>query len=393
MKPTRAIKFLFLCLFFVTPLLFTTLNSELFEMPKMFFVYILSILITSLHLINVINFRQPLFKRSALDIPLLLFLGSQIISTIISVDPHTSIFGYYSRLNGGLLSIISYAILYWILVAYLDLPFKKTIIKYALLSGVLVAIYGILEHFGIDKNVWIQDVQDRVFSTFGQPNWLAAYLCILLPLCFFRSNNKKQNNFYLFCILLFSTCLIFTKSKTGILAALISLPFCLNKKNYYYFFIVIALAGFFFLNKKPASPTPPTLNITASQDIRKIVWIGAIDLYKKYPVFGTGVESFAYTYYWTRPAAHNLTSEWEFLYNKAHNEYINYLATTGTVGFLAYLLLIITSLINFINPPAGGKHFFLLAAYISILITNFSGFSVVMISLFFYLLPALANEK
>lgn len=356
----------------------------------MFFVYFLTILITGLHLINVLNNQQILFKRSPLDIPLLIFISSQIISTFISVDPHTSIFGYYSRLNGGLLSIVSYALLYWILVAYLDLSFKKTIIKYTLLSGVLVAIYGILEHFGIDQNVWIQDVQNRVFSTFGQPNWLAAYLCILLPLCFYHPQKNKPNFFYLFCILIFSTCLIFTKSKTGILAALISIPFCLNKKNFYYFFIILALAAFFFFNKKPDTPTAPTLNITASQDIRKIVWTGAIDLYKKYPVFGTGVESFAYTYYWTRPASHNLTSEWEFLYNKAHNEYINYLATTGTVGFLAYTLLIIVSLINFIKT----RHFFLLAAYISILITNFSGFSVVMISLFFYLLPALAtNEK
>lgn len=378
MKLDRIIKFLYQALFFVTPLIFTQLNSELFEVPKMFFVYVITICIFSLHLINVFGYQKQFFKRSYLDIPLALFLISQIISTFISIDPHTSFFGYYSRLNGGLLSIICYCLLYWVLIVYIDKELRSNIIKFSLYSGILVAIYGILEHFGIDKNQWIQDVQTRVFSTFGQPNWLAAYLCILLPFCL-----KNPLSLLLFI------CLIFTKSKTGIIAALISLPFCLNKKNFYYFFIIIAITGFFFLNKKPDAPLPPTINITASQDIRKIVWQGAIDLYQKYPVFGTGVESFAYTYYWTRPASHNLTSEWEFLYNKAHNEYINYLATTGTIGITAYLILIITSLIGFIK----NKHFFLLAAYISILITNLTGFSVVVISLYFYLLPALAHEK
>jgi len=82
-----------------------------------------------------------------------------------------------------------------------------------------------------------------------------------------------------------------------------------------------------------------------SMDIRKVVWQGAIELGQRYPLFGPGVETFAYTYYWVRPAAHNLLSEWDFLYNKAHNEYLNFLATTGFFGLFSYLLLITWTLI------------------------------------------------
>ena len=57
----------------------------------------------------------------------------------------------------------------------------------------------------------------------------------------------------------------------------------------------------------------------------------------KYPLFGTGVETFAYSYGFVRPIAHNLTSEWDYVYNKAHNEYFNYLALTGFLGLGAYL--------------------------------------------------------
>ena len=46
---------------------------------------------------------------------------------------------------------------------------------------------------------------------------------------------------------------------------------------------------------------------------------------------------------------HNLTSEWDFLYNKAHNEYLNYLATTGLFGLGSYLLFIGVFLVWFVS--------------------------------------------
>jgi putative inorganic carbon (hco3(-)) transporter len=408
---TKLIRFLFSLLFLLTPLIFTSFNSELFELPKMFFVYFLTVLIVFFHLLNVVQNRSPLFKRSFLDLPLILFLISQIISTIISIDPHTSIFGYYSRQNGGLLSTVCYLLLYWILVVYLDDDQKEKIIFFSLTSGFLVAVFGIAEHFGIDKNLWVQDVQARVFSTLGQPNWLGAYLCILLPFALLRSlEHFKNKKYFLFTIyqLLFTVyylCLLFTKSKSSIFAALISILvfsffyFVKNKSSIKLitlnFLLLTSLSLLInnpikqiLLPKYDPIPLVPssTINITPSGNIRKYVWQGALDLWKKFPFFGTGTETFAYSYYWTRPIAHNLTSEWDFLYNKAHNEYLNFLATTGSFGFLTYLLLIFAIL------KLSSKNIAVLTAFLSILITNFFGFSVVITSLFFFLLPALAQN-
>jgi tetratricopeptide (TPR) repeat protein len=155
------------------------------------------------------------------------------------------------------------------------------------------------------------------------------------------------------------------------------------------------LKDYFF----PTKQITPTINdqqskilITSSGDIRKIVWTGAINLWKKFPIFGTGTETFAYSYYWTRPVEHNLTSEWDYLYNKAHNEYINYLATTGILGFLTYCFLIICTLFNLIKNfklKISNLPLAIFASYLTILITNAAGFSVVVTSLFFFLLPAL----
>ena len=412
---SKLIKFFYLALFLITPLLFTSFNSELFELPKMYFVYLLTIIIVILHLINWIRGKVSLFQKTFLDIPLILFLISQVICTINSIDIHTSIFGYYSRLNGGLLSIISFLFLYWTLIPYLDDKFKSKIINFSLFSGILISIFGILEHFGIDKNIWIQDVQSRVFSTLGQPNWLAAYLAILIPFSIYKFLNSTNfiNKFYsLFLTISFYLCLLFTKSKSGILAAVISIVIFLAiyffqshkfKKIIPFILIFITLSLFInnpikdllFPQKNISTTTTSTnLNITPSGDIRKIVWQGSLDLFKKFPILGTGVETFAYSYYWTRPVEHNLTSEWDFLYNKAHNEYLNFLATTGLVGFITYISIIIFVLIKLIKNIFFQKDLFsaaILASYISILITNAAGFSVVVTSLFFFFLPTLLS--
>ena len=191
---TSIIQFLYLSLFFITPLIFTSATSELFEIPKMFFVYFITLLILFFHLFNWLQGKTPLYTKNKLIFPLFLFFIFQLISTFLSVDVHTSIFGYYSRLNGGLLSLISYSLLFIILPLYLTPKFKDKIISISLISGFLVSSFGILEHFGIDKNLWVQDVQSRVFSTLGQPNWLAAYLCILLPLSLNQALKNKNNS-------------------------------------------------------------------------------------------------------------------------------------------------------------------------------------------------------
>lgn len=462
---TKPIRFLFLSLFFLTPLIFTQSNSELFELPKMYFVYLITLLITTFHLINVLKKQTHLHKKTFLDIPLILFFISQTISTIYSIDPHTSFFGYYSRLNGGLLSLICYLLLYWILCVYIDSDFKKKIIKFSLLSGLFVSIFAIAEHFGIDKNLWVQDVQSRVFSTLGQPNWLAAYLCILLPFSiyeFFESiklygRGVTRPYLYMILTIIFYIAILFTKSKSGIIACLISITiyflislvkerssalqnrgiwFQENKSFLLKTILLILIFVFLSLTinnpikdtllsfvethhgaslqsvNNTQSPAPQTLEskilITKSENIRKIVWQGAINLWKKFPIFGTGTETFAYSYYWTRPIEHNLTSEWDFLYNKAHNEYINYLATTGAVGLATYSIIILTVLIFLIKeilkspllkedtPSLSREEGFglvVLSSYLSILITNFAGFSVVTTSVFFFLLPALLIPK
>ncbi|MBI4991227.1 O-antigen ligase family protein, partial [Candidatus Gottesmanbacteria bacterium] len=154
---------------------------------------------------------------------------------------------------------------------------------------------------------------------------------------------------------------------------------------------------------KPVGSSIIDVGITESGKIREIVWKGAIEVFRHFPLTGSGVETFAFAYYKYRPAEHNMTSEWDFLYNKAHNEYLNYAATTGIFGLGSYLLIIIVFIWWNIKRLKVQNHldfgfdlnlwiltFGLSAGWLSILITNFFGFSVVVIQLFFFLIPAIS---
>lgn len=409
----KLILYLFCGLLFLVPLVMWPYTSEVFEFNKMVTVYIFTTLVVGAWIIRCVIEEKFIFKKSILDIPLIVFLGSQSISTILSIDPSVSFFGYYSRFNGGLLSVICYSLLYWAFVSNLNQKQARLTVHYSLFTAVLVSLYGVAEHFGIDKSVWVQDVQSRVFSTLGQPNWLAAYLVALLPIIFnfqFLISNKLKIFNYLISILLFAT-LLFTKSRSGLLGLAVALViywaftlfknFKQHKKSFLFFNLAFAFLALVIgtqftpsifklkeINNKKEVVTGPALETggTESGTIRKIVWKGAIDIWQHYPIFGTGLETFAFSYYQFRPIEHNMVSEWDFIYNKAHNEYLNMLANSGILGLGTYLFLLTTSIIQFYKL----KRYDFLAGYVSLLVTNFFGFSVVPTQLQLFLFPAFA---
>jgi putative inorganic carbon (hco3(-)) transporter len=409
----KIIKALFYILLFFTPLIVIPINSELFEFGKVVFVYIITILITSSWIIRSLLSKKIIHKKTLLDIPILLFLFSQIISTYISIDPATSIFGYYSRFNGGLLSTLSYSLLYFAFVSNMDSKSTIKSLKFLLISSLLVSLYGIAEHFGIDKNIWVQDVQNRVFSTLGQPNWLAAFLVALIPVSI--AFGLTRNKIWFTLSGLSYMALLFTKSRSGLIAFAVSylLFVIINFKKHGKELIVVTVTFLLFslitgtpytpkltdlTTKESSQPTVDTPAVfvpalesggTESGDIRKIVWKGALDVWKNYPILGSGVETFAYSFYAYRPEEHNLTSEWDYLYNKAHNEFLNYAANTGGVGLFTYLLVILFSII-ILFKPRNEISTALLSGLVSIQITNFFGFSVVAVSLLSFLFPAVS---
>lgn len=420
----------------LVPLTFTTINSELFEFPKFILLLSGTLVISAAWITNLWQIKKLKFPShlSPISLSVLFILATQTLSTIFSVHPYTSFWGYYSRFHGGLLTTICYTIIYFAALNWLDKKSTQKIIKITVATSFVVGLYAILERLGIDKNLWIQDVQNRPFSTLGQPNWLAAYLIPNIFLTLYLSQTKKFSSHLssLIFLLLFAA-LLFTKSRSGFLGFALSyatywillarqLSFAKIKSTF--FRIVILLVAILLIFGSPYTPslysyftrmipvnypTPQGTTLetggTESGDIRKIVWSGALKLIAKYPLLGTGPETFAYTYYWVRPLAHNLTSEWDFLYNKAHNEYLNTAATTGLIGLLAYLYFhyaVFAASLTTIKKSKkmnqaedeNLRHYYpvLGASIVGFATTNFFGFSVIPVYLLMILLSALCTS-
>lgn len=474
----KGIEYSFYTLFFLVPLVFSGDTSELFELNKMWLTFGITALIGALWATKMVLQKKILVQRTPIDILLVLFLASQIISSIFSLDQHISWWGYYSRFNGGLLSIICYIILYYAFVSNVTLKHVLKTLLVSLFSGLAVALWGFPSHFGadptclmfrgtLDTSCWTDAFKPtiRAFSTLGQPAWLAAYMAFLLPLsiAYALKNKTKKVLMTSFVVLavLFYLLLIFSSTRAGFIAfwvanalfwAAMYVKKLFTKQYFIRMFVTInmlfVLCSFIFgsplgaLSKftlpelaPPPAPAQTTQakaqpaapagvsgidDITDSGNIRLLVWQGAINAWENNPLFGTGVESFAFAYYRYKLPAHNLTSEWDYLYNKAHNEYLNYLATTGIFGLGTYLgfigmffFVVGKQLKNHLSAgettfrPAAQKiqqgkttapvspsnlwlvTLALMAGYLTILISNFFGFSVVIINLYTFLVPGI----
>lgn len=84
---------------------------------------------------------------------------------------------------------------------------------------------------------------------------------------------------------------------------------------------------------------------------RGYIWRIALDLYKKFPIyhklFGYGPDTFGILtqkYY-----LDDMKNTYGVIFDNAHNEYLQYLITTGIVGLFSYIVLIFSSIIRMIK--------------------------------------------
>ena len=449
------------------PLWFWPYTSELFEFNKLILVYAFAIVISTLWLTRMAVAGKILFKRTKIDLFILLFFVSQLISTIVSLDPYTSFYGYYSRFHGGLLSLIAYISLFYAFVSNVRPKEMMKLLNTTVYAGLITAVYAIPEHFGssfscyaingsLDVSCWVQDVRTRIFGSMGQPNWLATYLLMGMFVSFgvgmqhwmqsarsviksklsilsFRSTRstlfiitnlissgamalaiiytKSRSAFlgvgagYIFMILGW-LLILFTRAKSeigsvqrlligfgSISIMMIILLFTAGQPLIDSVFT--RLSGFIDQETEELAESTQVeeeiiygtqLDIGGSEsgEIRQVVWKGAIEVWKRYPLFGSGVETFAYAYYLDRPIEHNLLSEWDFLYNKAHNEFLNYLATSGAVGLITYLLLSGSVLVMIVRVGRKTEYGWIMAglfgAFVGMHGSNALGFSTVAVT-------------
>lgn len=385
------------------PLLMTFSTTEIFEFPKTIFLYLSAITIL---LLWAIQFRQK--EKTNLNFKpvfsgILFFLLSTTLSSIIALDPTTAVFGYYSRFSDGLLATVAFCLIFLAFVNQTTSYFYQRLFKALALTTTVICLYALLQKMGIDDNLWNQIAKERVFSTLGQPNWLAAYLVAFLPLqiAFLLIASKfKAKMIWLLCIIMSLLTIFFTLSATGFLGLMIAISIFflrLTKKNdatKSIFAGCLLLLGLGVV----ISHNQIKERIHETGSIRLLVWQGSMETFIQAPlknkILGFGPANFAYAFLPHRPKSLNHTPEWDLLFNKPHNEYLDLLINQGLLGIISFLYLILHMIKSFNSHNVSREEKIFLAAlysgWVSILFTSFFGFLVTTTKMLFFILPATA---
>lgn len=134
---------------------------------------------------------RPSIRINIADGAVMVFLVAQVISLIASTNPATSFVGEPLQRNGFVTWI---ALLAAYTVSRLVTRTRSRLIVFvgaAFVAGSVVALYGLVQLIGIDP-IWRSPATDRIFSTTGQPNWLASVLTLTIPLAVLLAGSTES---------------------------------------------------------------------------------------------------------------------------------------------------------------------------------------------------------
>lgn len=301
------------------------------------------------------DFFYNLKKNIIVILPILLFLLSGIISYFHSPYQLASLNELLRRIIYCFLAII-------IIDCFEDKKSLKRIVNFLIFATYIVCIYAVIQFIdtryfpappakGLDPFIWRWAFGNRIFSTFGNPNFFGDFLVVMSPIVLALFFKKKSFHLlFLWLLITFSTIFSYSKGAwigfgVGLIAfAFLFVGFILNiskRKKVILIFIMALLTvsvvtgGILFqLKKRPDSSS-----------FRVFTWLSCWEMINTHPVIGTGIGTFYLTYpSYRRPqiffieGMHNTESD------HPENEYLEVFYDEGVIGLSIFLLLLLTIL-------------------------------------------------
>ncbi len=420
---SMSVFFLYALLAFITPIIVLPLTREAYEFPKLTFVYLIFCVIAAIFILSgkYLGLKKEKVakvaheRESALETRFvlnfgglrdhwliylsLLFLIVNVVSVAInffSGDLHlyTAVWGYYGRYNGGLASLFVYTFLFLISISFLKKKDFDNLLNLALFSTVPICLYAFIQKIGF---VDIDGI--RLYSTFGQPNWLASYLVFFIPIVLYRALLGSYRILW-FCLSLVLFAVVWlTFSLSGLLGVICGVAYLLLSirhkfaKKYWLAGLVTLLLvlGFSTLFSTLMqqklhdalivifNPSPQHYALSDPGFIRLSVWQSTVKMYTqdlKTVLFGIGPEQFVYQLPFFRANSLNYSSEWDFVINKPHNYFLEILVETGLLGLVVFCLIVIELFKRLDGQTVAG--------FVGLLVALFFGWPVVSLEIIFW---------
>lgn len=217
-------------------------------------------------------------------------------------------------------------------------------------SGAIVSLYGIYQNFfGSGDTTWhdadmFADIKSRVVSTFENPNVLAEYLIMILPLCvalFFACKGGKPKFGAALLLALFGGCLIYTWSRGAWLGLLIGLLiFFLVYSKHTLSVLLFSVLGIPFLPfVLPESITSRFLSIgnlaDSSTSYRVSIWRGVLNMLEDFSLSGIGIGNGPFSMVYPVYSLSGCETA-----QHSHNLYLQITAELGIMGLIIFLALL-----------------------------------------------------
>jgi tetratricopeptide (TPR) repeat protein len=184
----RALEAAWLLGVIITPVFFNVYSSRVFEPDKLTTLRSLAVVMAVLWLVRFVDEASRgehslrFSMKTPLVLPTLITLGVYLLSTMTSLVPFTSLLGSYQRLQGFYTLFGYLAIFFAILTSLRTRVQLSRLVTVLILNSLPVALYGIIQHNGLDPLPWAGDVTVRVASNMGNAIFVAAYLIMIVPL-------------------------------------------------------------------------------------------------------------------------------------------------------------------------------------------------------------------
>jgi len=289
--------------------------------------------------------------------PIILYLAANVFSYLISEYQNLSLFVLSKK--------FAFLSLFFIIIFNFPLRKISKLINIWIFTAAIVSIYGIFQFLGIDflnlYKDWFKGYY-QIFSTAGNPNFLAGYLAITFPflISYVLTTKKKILKIVIPMMGLFMfTCLILTFSRSGYLAFIISIFIFIilylifkkvGNKSYpsskIIFSLCMLIMVIIIISSTVLSYNPylkyKIICMVTQRSARIHIWEGAIRMIAKKPLGGFGLGTFVVNFPDYRPKILLRFHPPKVAYIKhAHNHFLEVWTEAGLWGIFSFFVLIL----------------------------------------------------
>ncbi len=410
-----------------TPLILGPFGISLSNWPKAVFFRIIVEIIFILYLSLIYINPKYLPRLSFLIWANVVFFGILFLSALLGVNFYRSFFGDLYRAEGLVLHL---HFLIFLIVATAVFFDKNDWIKFLKITVVVSAISsfaGILQKIGTlpfykanPFSFYGVTLPVQISGTWTNPDFFAPYivLCVFLGLYLLSlENNKKWKNILISISALNMLALILSGCRSSWIGFSVGVIFFFvvqlsrsaffsakAKKALLAGFLFLSIVGLFIaLNKNSFSYSKNYFlkRVSTVFDANSILYSGrlygwdiAVSAWRDRPILGWGPESYAFLFDKYFKAEYIKYIPSGIFFDRPHNKVLGIMATSGTVGALAYLGLFSAIfyfiLKNYKKNPTG--NLFLMAFFISYFIQNLFMFDTIGTYYVFFIVVGFINN-